>query len=302
MHIPNHMLNNNSVPFTTGIASAVCITGATYLAIKSKEKPLPLKCAAITSLIFALQMMNFPIQNGTSGHFLGTTLALLLLGTPFGIISIALLLTVQCLIFADGGLSVLGTNIFNMAIIGAIPAFVLNYIFKSYKNINFIQKSGLIFLGSWFSIILAAFACSLELHFSNTIHLSKVLPAMIGVHSIIGIFEGIITIVLYSLLFSEKVQTSKRLSIGIPLISALIVGFILSPFASSFPDGLEWVAEKYNFLHEQAPSFVSPFADYTIPFIKNKILSTGISGLIGVVITFLFVFVVGKFLFLQKKV
>lgn len=302
MHIPDHMFNNNNVPVATSLISSIGVAITTYFAIKSEEKPNPLKFATISALIFALQMINFPISNGTSGHFLGITFAILLLGAPFGILSMAIILTIQSLIFGDGGISALGANIFNMALIGALPGIILNYILRKINNINIILKNVYIFIFSSLSVIFASFFCSLELALSNTISFSKVVPAMIGVHIIIGIFEGIITIILYSFLFIKNIKESKRLNFILPFVGAIIISLILSPFASPLPDGLEWVAEKYQFLHSKAPYFVSPFVDYTTPFINNELLSTSIAGLFGVIITFLSVFIISRIFYLNKKI
>lgn len=286
MHIPDHMLNGTVCPITAAVISVAGVTAAVVLAVKSKEKPSPLKFAAVAMLVFAAQMMNFPVLNGTSGHFLGATFAVLLLGIPFGILSTAMVLVVQCLAFGDGGLTVLGVNILNMALVGAVPGAILTFIFRSKFSFNKVQKNILLFTGSWLSVVLASFFCSAELGISGTINFTTVFSSMVGVHSIIGIFEGIITVALYSVATSEKVRKSEKLSIGIFAISALIIGLVLSPFANGFPDGLEWVAEKYAFLTESAPLFASPFNDYSLSSINNEILAVGVAGFIGVIITF----------------
>jgi len=139
---------------------------------------------------------------------------------------------------------------------------------------------------SWVSIMLASFACSLELAISGTIGLSKVLPAMLGVHVLIGIGEAGITLALYLLFSLETIADLPRWNVGLPLILSVMTALILSPFASGFPDGLEWVAEKYRFLHESAPAFVTPLLDYSIANFSNSFISTGLAGLIGVVVTF----------------
>ncbi|HOV13741.1 MAG TPA: energy-coupling factor ABC transporter permease [Spirochaetota bacterium] len=301
MHIPDHMLSSQ-VSSVSAITSVVAVAGAIYFAVTSKDKPNVLKFAAISSLIFALQMMNFPIQNGTSGHFLGTTFAIGLLRVPFGILSMVMVLTVQCLVFADGGLTMLGANILNMAIVGAIPGIIINFMLKNKDVFNTkIKHFGLLFLGSWLSIVLASFVCSIELGISGMVGLNKAIPAMVSVHSIIGVFEGIITISLFFILSDTKIKESNKLSFIVPVISAMIIALILSPFASGFPDGLEWVAEKLAFLHESAPLFVSPLSDYTLPIIKNQVLTTGVAGFIGVVITFLVVLLIGKIVSLKKE-
>jgi len=74
----------------------------------------------------------------------------------------------------------------------------------------------------------------------------------------------------------------------------MIIALMLSPFAFGFPDGLEWVAEKYQFLHQSAPTFVAPLANYTVPWLNNEILSTGIAGLIGVLVTFSIAWLIGS--------
>lgn len=291
MHIPDSMLNGHICPVTAA-ASITGIAAATFFAVKSTKKPSLLKFAAITALIFAAQMMNFPVQNGTSGHLLGSTLAILMLGIPYGMLAITSVLTVQCLVFADGGLTVLGANILNMAIIGAIPGAILYPLIQ--KQESKLIKALLIIIGSWISVVLASTACSIELGISETVATSTALKAMVGIHSLIGIGEAVITTTAVMLLNIESVKKTEKLNIGIPVISAAIIGLLLSPLASSYPDGLEWVAEKYSFLHESAPLFVSPMPDYSMPFISNEILSGSIAGLAGVCLTFLFALILGS--------
>lgn len=296
MHIPDHMLNGAVCQVSAAIVSVVGVTASAILAVKSKEKPSPLRFAAVAMFIFAAQMMNFPVLNGTSGHFLGATLAVILLGIPFGILSTTMVLVVQCLAFGDGGLSVLGVNILNMALIGAVPGAILTFLYKSNYSFNKIQKSVLLFTGSWLSVVLASLFCSAELGLSGTINFTTVFSSMVGVHSLIGLFEGVITVALYLVATSEKVQKSERLSIGIPVVSALIIGLVLSPFANGFPDGLEWVAEKFAFFTESAPIISSPFNNYSLSSINNEILAVSVAGFIGVIITFIAVFGLGYIL------
>ncbi len=294
MHISNAMLKGTICP-VTAIISAIGIGIAAYFACRSKNKPSSTRFAAVTAFIFAAQMINFPITNGTSGHLLGGTLAAALLGTPFGILSIGLVLTIQCLIFADGGLSVLGANILNMAIIGAgLSGLIIQYL-KNKSQKNIITLGSISFL----SVVLSALACCFELAVSGTISLSKVITAMLGIHLLIGIGEALITVSAYSIFENIKISLSENLekkSIFIPLSAAGIIALILSPFASSLPDGLEWVAKKHQFLHESAPSFVSPLPDYTVPILSNEFLSTGLAGIIGVITTFFIAWLFGRLL------
>ncbi|MDD4956852.1 MAG: energy-coupling factor ABC transporter permease [Candidatus Omnitrophica bacterium] len=291
MHIPNSMLNGAICPVTAAISTASVIMAGVAAAI-SKVKISAARFGAITAFIFAAQMMNFPVQNGTSGHFLGAALAVALLGLPFGLLSMALVVSIQCIVFSDGGFSVLGANILNMAVIGAgIGGILHNLLARKTSDGSSGYLIGLGFI-AWVSIMSAALACSLELAISGTVEIGKVLPSMLGVHAVIGVGEGLITIAAYAAFSGKVAVVTDRRSAVAPLAVAGITAAILSPFASGYPDGLEWVAEKYRFLHDAAPSFVSPMPDYSIPAISGEALSTGLSGLAGVVITFVTAMVV----------
>lgn len=292
MHIPNGMLHGGICP-VTAVISAVGIGLAAFKAFFAKAKPGAGKFAAVTALIFAGQMMNFPISGGTSGHLLGGVLAVALLGIPFGVLSIALVVTVQCLVFSDGGFTVLGANILNMAIIGAgLGGMLKVYLNKSSRtNTQHILSLG---FSAWAAVMLAALACSIELAASGTIPFSKVTGAMLGTHAFIGIGEGLITVAICLALAYEPVRASEKKSVTIPLLASGIIATILSPFASGLPDGLEWVAQKFNFLHESTPTFISAMPDYTIPAVSNEMLTTGLAGLLGVIITFVIAWIVAR--------
>ncbi|MGD2279252.1 MAG: energy-coupling factor ABC transporter permease, partial [Candidatus Omnitrophota bacterium] len=278
------------------LLSAAGIFFGTLKAFWSKHKPGAARFGAITALIFAGQMMNFPIKDGTSGHLLGGVLAVALLGVPYGMLSIALVVAIQCIVFSDGGFTVLGANILNMAVIGAGLGGLVHLYFKS----KFPERSGRYFLGlglaAWFSVMMAALACSVELALSGTIAFDKVSGAMLGTHALIGMGEGLITVAACFALSAEPVSANPRRSAAVPLAASCIIAAMLSPFASGFPDGLEWVAEKYRFLHEAAPTFVSPLPDYTVPAVGNEMITTAAAGLIGVVVTFLIAWAAAKLL------
>jgi len=284
MHIPNGMLQGGICPITA-VISVVSIGFVAFKAFFAKVKPSAAKFAATTALIFAGQMMNFPISGGTSGHLLGGVLAVALLGIPFGVLSMALVVTIQCLVFSDGGFAVLGANILNMAIIGAgLGGLILAY-FKKFQTTNTHYVLGLGF-SAWLAVMVATLVCSIELAVSGTIPFFKVIGAMWGTHAFIGIGEGLITIAVCLALSYEPLNASEKKSVTISLLASGIIATILSPFASGLPDGLEWVAQKFNFLHESSSTFVSPLPDYAVPAISNEILTTSLAGLVGVIITF----------------
>jgi len=276
MHIPNAMLNGLVCP----VSAALAVTGiavAAYAAARTQTKPTALRFAAVAALVFAAQMINFPVQDGTSGHLLGGLVASSLLGVPFGVLALALVVAIQSLVFADGGLLVLGANVFNMALLGAGIGGLLNEALRKFG----LHRQFALMLSACLSVLLAATACSLELAISGTIEVGKVLPAMLGVHALIGVGEALLTLVLVSA-FTNTFATAGRWNFAAPFLGAILTVTILSPFASSRPDGLEWVAVQYGFLKEGAPLFVTPLADYALPVIANGALSTALAGLIGV--------------------
>ncbi len=284
MHIPNSMLQGSICPVTAAV-SVVGITTAAYYGFKAKDKPTAASFGAITALIFAGQMMNFPIMNGTSGHLLGGVLAASLLGTPFGVLAIALVVTIQSLVFSDGGVTVLGANILSMAILGAGAGGMLrSRLVVCWKSTQ--GKYAATAVAAWLSVILASFAVSVELAIDGQIRFLSVVPAMVGVHALIGVGEALITVACCFLLSSHSATTKTKGQVAVPLTAAVMVALLLSPFASGFPDGLEWIAEKYNFLHQSAPAFVGPLPNYAFPSFSNEMLSTGVAGLVGVILSF----------------
>lgn len=203
MHIPDGFLNVTVTATTYGISA---VTGGISLhraKIKFAERLVPL--AGVTAaFIFAAQMINFPVAGGTSGHFLGALLACILLGPSMGFWIMALVLIVQCLLFADGGITALGANVMNMGLIGGIICY---FILKGLSRLLPSGKGtflGLSFVMAWFAVVFASTACSLELALSGTIPFKVVFPAMVTVHSIIGLGEAIITTAVLSYMLTAR--------------------------------------------------------------------------------------------------
>ncbi len=208
MHIPDGFLSTATVA-TTYVISAGGIGNAVRLANKNLgEKHIPMM-GILAAFIFAAQMLNFPVAGGTSGHFLGAALVAILLGPWAAVLIMAVVLTGQCFIFQDGGVLALGANIFNMGIVGGFGSYYI------YKWLNALlgdsNRSKLIsgFAASWASVLLASTACAIELAVSGTSPLSVALPAMAGVHAIIGIGEGFITVAVVSLVMATRSDLLK---------------------------------------------------------------------------------------------
>jgi cobalt/nickel transport system permease protein len=282
MHIPSSMIDGAVCPVTAAVSVAGIALAAT-MAWKAEKKPTSLRFAAASVLLFAGQVVNFPVQAGTSGHLLGGVLAAALLGVPFGVLAITLVLTLQCLVFGDGGLSTLGANVLNMAVLGAGLG---GWIWQRLADAAPSRRPLALGLAAWLSVLLAAFACSVELAAAGSIPFSRVAPAMLGIHALIGLGEGAITVAVMSILTISALRASERARDFLLGSSAIMLALVIAPFACRWPDGLEAVAGSMRFLHESVPAFVAPLPDYSIPAMSNAMLSTALAGGIGAILTF----------------
>ncbi|MCX5657001.1 MAG: energy-coupling factor ABC transporter permease [Candidatus Omnitrophica bacterium] len=202
MHIPDGFLAANvwapAWIFSIG-GLAFCIRKTKELL---KERMIPLM-GVVSAFIFAAQMLNFPVIGGTSGHLLGGVLAAVLVGPYAAAVCLSCVLIVQCLIFQDGGVAALGANIFNMSIMGTLGGYLVYRIITKISG----GSKGLVFgiaAASWFSVFIAASFCAFELAISGTSPLKVVLPAMVGIHSLIGIGEAIITVLVVSFVLKVR--------------------------------------------------------------------------------------------------
>ncbi len=202
LHIPDGFLDLKT-SITTYLISGVSISMALKQLNKNfEEKNIP-TLGLLGAFIFAAQMINLPIAGGTSGHLMGGVLAMLIAGPWAAVVVISTILFIQAIIFMDGGIIVLGANILNMAV---VQVFLGYFIFYKSKRIVSSYKIRT-FLAAFLSMEISAALVALELAFSQTITLSKVLPAMLGWHFLIGILEGIITLII--IIYLKKVAPDR---------------------------------------------------------------------------------------------
>jgi cobalt/nickel transport system permease protein len=154
--------------------------------------------AISSAFIFAAQMINYPIGFGTSGHLVGGTFLAMLLGPYAGMLSMTIVLLMQALFLADGGILAFGANVFNMAVIGALSFFIVKLLTRNSKNNGRFAAS--VFTAAWLSVVLGALACALEIGsspaFASAGGISVTIPSMLFWHVIIGAGEGAITMTL----------------------------------------------------------------------------------------------------------
>ena len=203
MHIPDGFLNVTTIATTYAVSSGGISYAVKEVNKQLKEKQVPLM-GVVAAFIFAAQMLNFPIAGGTSGHLIGATLAAILLGPWAAVLIMSCVLIAQCLIFQDGGLLALGANIFNMGIAAPFCGYFLYKLTTSLFGDS--RKSKLIggSIGAWGSVVVAATACAIELAVSGASPWAIVLPAMTGIHALIGIGEGLITAAALSVVMATR--------------------------------------------------------------------------------------------------
>jgi len=303
MHIPDGVLSPQ-VCAVTGALSAGAVGYSLYrLRNELAERTVPMT-GMMASLVFAGQMVNFPVPfvgAPVSGHLIGGVLAAAVLGPWGGCLAITLVLIVQCLLFADGGLLALGANVFNMAVIGAWGGYA---VLETVRRLLRGSRRGLlagVIVAAWLSVLAAS--CSFCIQFwlspeTTGLNFANIFALMALFHSVIGVGEAVITggVVSFVMLhrpgllsgtmpssheeagqtessaLGERVGTVSAGSgsgfgriVAAGLVAAAAVAAFLAPFASQHADGLEAVAEKeFAGLASEEPAMLV-LGDYELP-------------------------------------
>ncbi|MGW5776849.1 energy-coupling factor ABC transporter permease [Streptomyces sp. NPDC003863] len=315
MHVPDGFIN---APVSA--AAGVVAAGAVAAGLRGARRELDERTAPLAGLvaafIFAVQMLNFPVAAGTSGHLLGGALAAILVGPWTGVLCIAVVLLMQGILFADGGLTALGVNITVMGVVTVVVAYALfrGLVLVLPRTRRSVTVAS--FVAALVSVPAAATVFTLIYAIGGTtdVPVSKVLTAMVGVHVLIGIGEAVITMLTVGavvavrpdLVYGARGLTAplklrvdgelvdaapapvekgspRKLWIG-GVVTALVLAGFVSFYASASPDGLEKVAADQGIDKnvEKHASADSPLADYGVKGVEAPRLSGGLAGMIGV--------------------
>ena len=301
--------------FSMPVAIAGYLLAAAFIGIAIRrankdlnERIVPMM-GVMAAFIFAAQMINFPVAGGTSGHLIGGALAAIILGPWAAILVMTAVVGMQALLFQDGGLVVLGINLLNMSIASVLAGYGVYWLARKIgASFTHLLIGG--FIAAWLSVIVAAASTALMLGLSGTTPLALALPTMIGVHMLIGIGEGLITVFALSFIRAARpalLQMPEKSAVpsaapaepsrsGGISIRWWIVGYLISlsvvllaPFASGSPDGLERVADDAGFIERAQAAPYAVIADYAVPGIQNQALATIAAGVIGVTLIYLLV-------------
>ncbi|WP_030673716.1 energy-coupling factor ABC transporter permease [Streptomyces sp. NRRL B-1347] len=322
MHVPDGFIN---APVSA--AAGVAAVGAVAVALRGARRELDERTAPLAGLvaafIFAVQMLNFPVAAGTSGHLLGGALAAILVGPFTGVLCVSVVLLMQGVLFADGGLTALGVNITVMAVVTTVVAYA---VFRGLAKVLPRGRRSLTaaaFTAALLSVPAAAAAFTLIYAIGGTtdVPIGKVATAMIGVHVLIGIGEAAITALTVGAVVAVRpdlvhgargLTAPLKLRVGGALVDApavrapapaaarshrklwaaglvtsLVLAGFVSFYASTNPDGLEKVARDKGIDQKEKEHAAkdSPFFDYSVEGITNTRLSGGLAGVVGVGVT-----------------
>jgi cobalt/nickel transport system permease protein len=225
MHIPDSYLDI-SVAIVFILLSLSVLTLSLH---RLKKEKLSSLFGIVAAAIFAAQMLNWPIPGGTSAHFVGGALAGILLGPYAGCLAMTVVLTIQALVFGDGGLIAWGANVWNMAIVGVFSGYY------TYKALEKFGKTFASFIAGWLGITLAALFAGFEVGISASFKygLQITLPVMGIWHGILGIVEGAITAGVVSYISSRRPEIlENRAPAGKIAVLGILVMVILSPLVA----------------------------------------------------------------------
>lgn len=306
MHMANEVLSPAVAYSFIGVSAAGLAAAAALARRRFPEGKVPLM-GVMGAFVFAAQMVNFPVLTGTSGHLGGGVLLAILLGPHAATLVMAAILTVQCLVFNDGGLLALGCNVFNM---GIVAPYVGYGVYRAILGRPGEAKSvGRLYLASFAGALVGVAASSaavpvqISLSARSAVPFSTFFPVMVGVHLLIGAVEGLITFAALAYLVQVrpdaldvqvpgKERLSRRAVAGSIAVFALLVGGLLSLVASGLPDGLDWIWEKKEYVKpaeqahptmleaSEAQAKIAPLPDYSAGE-DAPAYWTSLSGILG---------------------
>ncbi|CAN5644889.1 energy-coupling factor ABC transporter permease [soil metagenome] len=307
MHMPDGYIN-----LATSAGAAVVAAGGVATSLRNSGKELAERQVPLAGLtaayVFAVQMLNFPVAAGTSGHLLGGALAAILLGPTLGALVVTVVVMMQALLFADGGVSALGLNVLNMALVTVVVGWL---VFRWLMKVLPARTSSAVvssMVAAAVSVVASATAFVIEYSLGGQggVAVGTVLQAMVGVHALIGLGEGLITALTVGTvlavrpdlvkgaadlpLVTDRTAPSRATTVTFVvggLVAALVLVFVLAPIASSAPDGLEKVALDTGFSGAATDHPVGgPLADYGVSGVDSERAGTVLAGTIGVAATF----------------
>ena len=295
MHIPDGFLAAPVWGGLTVVSVPAIAVAARRAQAQLEENRVPLM-GVMGAFVFAAQMINFPVGAGASGHLVGGALLTATLGPAAASVVLTAILVIQALVFQDGGLLALGSNVFNMAIVGVLAAW-LPYRALAGKH----GRIGL-FLSGFLSVFVSGCLCLSELGLSG-VRLEPVpLGIAVMVFAITAAIEGMITVAVVAGLgrmnphWLQNPARGGRPALAMLLSTALLLSAVGFLAASSLPDGLERFAGLAGIENTEWALFSSPFPDYEALTMANPWLRKALAGIAGLALTGIACLMIGRWI------
>jgi cobalt/nickel transport system permease protein len=303
MHIPDGFLSASVSAAAWGLGG---VSVAASLAAERRDAhPMPAgTLGSVAAFLFAAQLVNVPVAPGTSGHLVGATLAAVLLGPWRALIVMAVVLSVQALLFQDGGIAALGANLLDMGLVGSFVGFAIaSLVARRAANPRGYVIGAM--LGAFVATLGAATLAALWLALSGLYPLRGILSLMLVTHVAIGVLEaaltgGILVTVLKwrpDLVRGLNGETVARrpaaVALGV-LGLALVVAAFVAPLASSAPDGFDRTVQLLGLADRARPAWPAPFAGYALPWGFSTALAPAIAGTVGTAVVALLAWAISR--------
>jgi cobalt/nickel transport system permease protein len=258
MHLPDGVMSAPVCLVTNGLAAAA-VGYSAWRVSRDPLAPAPAKWCLVAGAVFAVQLLNFPLASGASGHLVGAVFAGALLGPWAGILTVSTVLAVQAIAFADGGVTTLGANIVNMAIIGAA-------------------------LGGWarsgwpaaLAVPVAAAICAIQLAIGADRPLGEAMAALVPFHLALGLIEACVTWAALALLARKPAIATA--------VAAIVLAIVVAPWASTLPDGLEAALNQLRLAGGVQPPDWVIAPDYAVSGVQDQTIALIAAGVLGAMI------------------
>lgn len=242
MHLSDGFLNTSTALCTSAAAATSLGVGVWQLRRRADALPSAGRMALVGAAVFAAQAINFPLAGGVSGHLLGGVAAAALLGPWAGMIVISAVLAVQCFLLGDGGVTALGANVLNMAVLGAMLGYPVWRMTQS--GASPARRIAVAAAAGFAALPLGALACAVEMHAAGTASFAATAGQMTPLHLLLGVAEGLFTAAAVLAATRERATATAERRNGLAMLAVLAMTAVLVPYSSSLPDTLEAAVER----------------------------------------------------------
>jgi cobalt/nickel transport system permease protein len=248
------------------------------------------------AFVFAAQMLNFPVGLGIAGHLLGGALLAFTLGPAAAAVVMSAIITIQALVFQDGGILALGPNILNMAVFGVLAGYLPFHLWGAGR-----WRRASIFAGGVLSVLVSALLALAELLMSGVKIPTSLFGVSLALFVVSALIEGAITMAVVQALeaiqpgFLRRPAVARSFALGAVGIAAVLLAAVGVLFASTNPDGIEKLGEQTGIAVHARSLISTPLSNYQAAFVHSPGLTKTAAGLGGLVLICAACMVIGRF-------